>query len=96
MDNKQIPKREEKLWSEIKNYQVATNNARILGVLDELIINEKTGKIVDIAIRIENDRNIHAVDELMFYGKGAGPLPTGSAVMGDVLEIAKVLASHEQ
>ena len=39
-------RREEKLWSEIKNYQVATNNARILGVLDELIINEKTGKIV--------------------------------------------------
>lgn len=38
----------------------------------------------------------NAVDELMFYGKGAGPLPTGSAVMGDVLEIAKVLASHEQ
>jgi sporulation protein YlmC with PRC-barrel domain len=37
-------RREEKLWSEIKNYQVATNNARILGVLDELIINEKTGK----------------------------------------------------
>jgi len=33
----------------------------------------------------------NAVDELMFYGKGAGPLPTGSAVMGDVLEIAKSL-----
>lgn len=32
----------------------------------------------------------NAVDELMFYGKGAGPLPTGSAVMGDVLEIAKL------
>ena len=32
-------RREEKLWSEIKSYQVATNNARILGVLDELIIN---------------------------------------------------------
>lgn len=58
MENKQIPKREEKLWSEIKNYQVATNNARILGVLDELIINEKTGKIVDIAIRWKV-RNIH-------------------------------------
>lgn len=28
-------------------------------------------------------------DELMFYGKGAGQLPTGSAVMGDVLQIAK-------
>lgn len=35
----------------------------------------------------------NAVDELMFYGKGAGPLPTGSAVMGDVLEIAKNIAS---
>jgi homoserine dehydrogenase len=33
----------------------------------------------------------NAVGELMFYGKGAGPLPTGSAVMGDVLEIAKNL-----
>lgn len=33
----------------------------------------------------------NAVDELMFYGKGAGPLPTGSAVMGDVLEITKKL-----
>ena len=32
----------------------------------------------------------NAVDELMFYGKGAGPLPTVSAVMGDVLEIAKL------
>jgi len=31
----------------------------------------------------------NAVDELMFYGKGAGPLPTGSAVMGDVIGIAK-------
>ena len=39
MENKQqIPKREEKLWSEIKNYQVATNNARILGVLDEKLL----------------------------------------------------------
>lgn len=31
----------------------------------------------------------NAVDELMFYGKGAGSLPTGSAVMGDILEIAR-------
>ena len=36
----------------------------------------------------------NAVDELMFYGKGAGPLPTGSAVMGDVLSIAKIIAVH--
>ncbi len=29
------------------------------------------------------------VGELMFYGKGAGPLPTGSAVCGDILSIMK-------
>ncbi len=29
----------------------------------------------------------NAVDDLMFYGKGAGPLPTGSAVLGDVIDI---------
>ena len=57
MENKQVPRREEKLWSEIKNYQVATNNARILGFLDELIINEKTCKIVDIAIKFDRSFN---------------------------------------
>lgn len=31
----------------------------------------------------------NAVDDMMFYGKGAGPLPTGSAVLGDVIDIAK-------
>lgn len=31
----------------------------------------------------------NAVDDLMFYGKGAGPLPTASAVLGDVIEIGK-------
>ena len=33
----------------------------------------------------------NAVGELMFYGKGAGALPTGSAIMGDVIAIAKNL-----
>ncbi|RBQ22372.1 hypothetical protein ALNOE001_21170 [Candidatus Methanobinarius endosymbioticus] len=60
MENKNnIPKKEEKLWSEVKGYQVATNNARILGSLDELIINENTGKIVDIAIKVQQSRNVH-------------------------------------
>lgn len=36
----------------------------------------------------------NVVDELMFYGKGAGPLPTGSAVLGDMLTIAKYIAHH--
>jgi sporulation protein YlmC with PRC-barrel domain len=60
MENKNnLPKKEEKLWSEVKGYQVATNNARILGSLDELVINEKSGKIVDIAIKVEQGRNVH-------------------------------------
>lgn len=29
------------------------------------------------------------VGELMFYGKGAGALPTGSAIVGDILQIAR-------
>ena len=30
------------------------------------------------------------VGKLMFYGPGAGPLPTASAVLGDVMEIARI------
>ena len=33
----------------------------------------------------------NAVDEVMFYGKGAGSLPTGSAVVGDIIAIAKTI-----
>ncbi len=32
--------------------------------------------------------------ELMFYGKGAGPLPTGSAIMGDVIDIGRAIAKQ--
>ena len=31
------------------------------------------------------------VGEVMLYGKGAGALPTGSAIVGDIISIAKVL-----
>jgi homoserine dehydrogenase len=34
----------------------------------------------------------NAVDDLMFYGKGAGPLPTASAILGDVIEIGRAIA----
>ncbi len=30
-----------------------------------------------------------AVDDAMFYGRGAGSLPTGSAVVGDIMDIAR-------
>jgi homoserine dehydrogenase len=32
-----------------------------------------------------------AADQLMFFGRGAGPLPTGSAVVGDLIDIARNL-----
>ncbi len=34
------------------------------------------------------------VDDVMFYGKGAGSLPTASAVMGDVISNAKHIINH--
>lgn len=36
----------------------------------------------------------NAVGELMLYGKGAGPLPTASAVWSDVLEVVKIVRSQ--
>ena len=36
-EERKLIKGEEKVWSEIKGYQVATNNARILGNLKSLL-----------------------------------------------------------
>lgn len=35
-----------------------------------------------------------AVDDAMFYGRGAGELPTASAVMGDIIDVARDLEYH--
>ena len=35
----------------------------------------------------------NAVDDVMLYGKGAGAMPTGSAVVGDLFEIARAYAT---
>ena len=37
-----------------------------------------------------------AVQDVMFYGRGAGELPTASAVMGDVFSVARHIADHSQ
>ncbi len=58
-EERKLIKGEEKVWREIKGYQVATTNARILGELDELIINSKTGKITDVVIKVDKGRNIN-------------------------------------
>jgi homoserine dehydrogenase len=44
------------------------------------------------AVFVEAD----AVDDLMFYGRGAGAQPTGSAVVGDIVSAARGLLSGEQ
>lgn len=35
-----------------------------------------------------------AVDDAMFYGRGAGEFPTASAVMGDVIDVARDIQYH--
>jgi homoserine dehydrogenase len=37
-----------------------------------------------------------AVGDLMFYGRGAGSLPTASAVLGDIVTVARALLSGER
>lgn len=44
------------------------------------------------AVFVEAD----AVGDLMFYGRGAGSLPSASAVVGDVVTVARALLSGEQ
>lgn len=42
------------------------------------------------AVYVDGD----AVEDVMFYGKGAGEMPTASAVMGDVFSVARRIAEH--
>ena len=35
-----------------------------------------------------------AVDDVMFYGRGAGEFPTASAVMGDVIDVIRDIQYH--
>ena len=42
------------------------------------------------AVYVDGD----AVEDVMFYGRGAGEMPTASAVMGDVFSIARRIVEH--
>ena len=44
------------------------------------------------AIYVDGD----AVEDVMFYGKGAGEMPTASAVMGDAFSVARRIVDHSQ
>ena len=58
-NERELIKGEEKLWADIQGYQVATSSARILGQLEELTIDEKTGKITNIIIKTETNRAVN-------------------------------------
>ena len=58
-NERELIKGEEKLWADIQGYQAATSSARILGQLEELTIDEKTGKITNIIIKTETDRAVN-------------------------------------
>lgn len=49
------------------------------------------GSVMDVFNAVLVDGDI--VDETLYYGKGAGRLPTGSAVIGDIMEAAMKLGA---
>ena len=68
MENRNIPKREEKLWSEIKNYQVATNNARILGVLSLLSMKKQVKSwILQLKLKVAVIFMLKELKEMAIY-----------------------------
>ena len=63
--------------------------AIIMGSDSDLPVVKKAVKVLEEFNAVYVKGNL--VGKLMFYGPGAGPLPTGSAVLGDVTEIAKAI-----
>ena len=59
VEERKIKEGEEMIGSDIKGYTIVTNNARILGELEDLIISDKTGKIIDIIIKVEPGKKVH-------------------------------------
>lgn len=66
-----------------------TKNGRVNASVEPMLIPESCplAGVWDVFNGVMVKGNM--VDELMFYGRGAGKLPTASAVVGDVIDIAR-------
>lgn len=67
----------------------ALDNGRILPLVRAAFVNKNCpiASVDDVfnAIMVKGD----SVGDVMFYGRGAGKLPTASAVVGDIIDVAK-------
>ena len=81
----------------IKLLAIAEDDGRSVGVRVHPCLIPSDHQLASVreafnAVFVEAD----AVGDLMFYGRGAGSLPTASAVVGDVVTAARALLSGEQ
>ena len=86
IDDIEKAKEDEKKIKLIGSAVLSENNELSYEVAPKLISKDNPLYNVDDefnAVYIKGD----AFGELMYYGKGAGPLPTGSAVVGDIISI---------
>ncbi len=86
----------EKLGCVIKliGYAKIDKNEKVYACVCPMVIS-KEHKLADVndvfnAILVHGD----AIDDVMFYGRGAGKLPTASAVVADVIDAAKHVHTH--
>ena len=87
--NKDDIKYAKELGYKIKLLAIGKDNGRIEVRVHPTLIpnNHPLANVNDVfnAIFVEGD----AIDEVMFYGPGAGQMPTGSAVVGDVIAASR-------
>lgn len=79
----------------IKLLAIAKNNNNTI----EVKVHPTCVDVLHPLSKVSNEYNAifvrgNAVGNLMFYGKGAGSLPTASAVVGDIIEIAKNMKNN--
>ncbi len=84
------------LGYKIKLLAIGKDNGRIEVRVHPTLIpnNHPLANVNDVfnAIFVEGD----AIDEVMFYGPGAGQMPTGSAVVGDIIAASRNILQESQ